>query len=67
MMSRETKSFFAVAIPVGFVGVVIAALLDLGDTATFLATMGPVSVVMLIFILRESRADHPRRHRYESR
>ena len=58
-MSRETALFFAVEVPVVIAGAVIARLLDFGDTDTFLATMGPVSLVMLVFILREPRHDPP--------
>jgi hypothetical protein len=57
-MSREDAHFFAVSIPVGFAGTLIATFLGWGDTGTFLATMGPLAVVMLVFILREPR-DEP--------
>ena len=67
-MSRDDLHFFAVAIPVGLLGMVVAQLLGWGDTGTFLATMGPVSVVMGIFISREGRAARQRKsadHRVE--
>ncbi len=68
-MSRDDLHFFAVAIPAGLTGMVIARLLGWGDTGTFLATMGPVSLVMGIFISREGRAARERKsadHRVKS-
>lgn len=54
-MSRESALFYAWAIPVGVIGSVIGVLLGWGETAVFVAGMGPVAIVMLVFMLRERR------------
>lgn len=52
-VSPESKTFFLIAFPVATVGAIVSLLLDLGYNATFAMTMGPVFVVMLVFMLRE--------------
>jgi predicted MFS family arabinose efflux permease len=55
-MSRESAQFFSIAIPVGCVGTVIGLALGWSDTAVFVSGMGPLALVMLIFMLREPKA-----------
>ncbi len=69
-MSSESKAFFKLSFPLALVGVLVSRLLDLGETATFAVTMGPVFVVMAIMIYREpvesassDRRVHPPSHR----
>lgn len=54
-MSHESRLFFLIAVPVGLAGTVVGTLMGLGDTGVFLAGMGPFSLVMLVFMLRESK------------
>ena len=54
-MSRESKLFFAWAIPIGVIGSLIGEFLDWGETAVFVAGMGPLAVVTFVFVRREGR------------
>ena len=56
-MDREDVRFYCFAVGFGAAGTIVGGLLGWEGTGFFMAGMGPVTVVMLVFMLRERRAE----------
>lgn len=61
-MDREAALFYAIAFSVGTIGSLVGIFLGWGETAVFVAGMGPVGVVMFIFMQRERHHEPPAPH-----